>query len=33
MTRAREILGNANPLRLDVHTGELTPATAAELVH
>jgi len=33
MTRAREILGNANPLRMDVHTGDPTSAIAGELVH
>ena len=33
MARAREILGNANPLRMDVHNDAEAPASAGELVH
>ncbi len=33
MTRAREILGNANPLRMDVHTGDQTSLPTSKLVH
>jgi hypothetical protein len=33
MTRAREILGNANPLRMDTHAGAQTVTVTGELVH
>jgi len=33
MTRAKEILGNANPVRMDAHSGAHTSAAAGELVH
>jgi hypothetical protein len=33
MTRAREILGNANPLRMDMHAGARTVSVTGELVH
>jgi hypothetical protein len=32
MARAREILGNANPLRMDVHSGSNEPAQVDHMV-